>query len=60
MGLIKIFKENKKLKQDLYFQQVENSNKQDKIRKLKKEIKELKEEIESGRKKNRTRSNTRK
>ena len=60
MGLIKIFKENKKLKNDLKLQQIENGKKQDRIRELQSENRELKEVIESGRKKNRTRSNTRK
>lgn len=88
MGLIKIFKENKKLKQDLRLQQIENGKKQDVIRELRKEYinlqnenkkindelknnkkiireikrenREFKEVIESGRKKNRTRSNARK
>lgn len=60
MGLIKIFKENKKLKNDLRLQQIENGKKQDRIRELQRENRELKEVIESGRKKNRTRSNTRK
>lgn len=37
MGLIKVFKENQNLKNDLILQQIENGKKQDVIRELRKE-----------------------
>lgn len=44
MGLIKIFKDNQSLKNDLRLQQIENGKKQDVIRELRKEYINLQNE----------------